>query len=108
MFRFAQHDSSAFPARISFLALFRLRCFQVRCLRNQKLLPDLQFARVFNMIQRNQIVVRDFQLLCDRDRIIALFHDVGFAGRRKRRLRMFIPRRRMCRFHFSARRILFL
>ena len=67
---------------VSFFLL--ICCFSVRGLRlcrfgNQKLLPDLQFARVINVIERDQIVVGDFQFLCYSDWIIALLHNVGFS-----------------------------
>src|SRR5215471_10985212 len=36
-------------------------------LRDEELLPDLQFAWVVDVIERNQIAVRDFEFLCDSD-----------------------------------------
>ena len=49
------------------------------CLRDEKLLPDLQFAWVVNVIERDQIGVGDFQFLCDSDWIIALIHNVSLS-----------------------------
>ena len=46
---------------------------------NQKFLPDLQFARVLDVIERDQIVVRDFKFLGNRHRIIALDYDLGLS-----------------------------
>ena len=76
--------------RIAFLAtdfvLFFLliRRLSARGLRlsgfgDQKLLPDLQFARVVDVIDRNQIAVGDFQFLGDPGGIIALLHNVGLS-----------------------------
>src|SRR5262245_29924055 len=47
--------------------------------RDEELLPDLQFAWVVNVIERNQIAVRDFEFLGDSDWIIALFHNVSLS-----------------------------
>ena len=44
-----------------------------------KFLSDLQFARVVNVIDGDQIVVGDFQFLCDSDWIIALLHNVSLS-----------------------------
>ena len=52
-----------------------------RLVANQKLLPDLQFARVVDVIERDQIVVGNFEFLRDRDRIVAFRHDVNFFRR---------------------------
>ena len=78
------------PPRIAFLItalicfFLLVRPFSARALRfcwlgNQKLLPDLQLPWIVNVIERHQIVVSNFQLLCDPDWIIAFLHDVSFS-----------------------------
>jgi hypothetical protein len=42
-------------------------------------LTDSQFAWVVNVIERDQIAVRDFQFLCDYDWIVALLHNVSLS-----------------------------
>src|SRR5262245_47648659 len=71
---------------------FRAGGLWLYCLRDQKFLSDLQLPWIVNVIERDQIVVRDFQFLCDSDWIIALLHDVSLSGRR-RSLRLFVFRR---------------
>src|SRR5213594_897020 len=72
-------EAHALPGRScsradSFVPFLPLRCFG----RNQKPLSDPQFARVLDVVEREQIVVRDFELLCDRHRVIAFCHNVNF------------------------------
>ena len=50
--------------------------------RNQQLLSDLQFARVLDLIERKQIVIRNFQFLCDRHRIITSYYSINFSRAR--------------------------
>ena len=64
--------------------LLFIRPFSARALRfcwlgNQKLLPDPQLPWIVNAIERRQIVVRNFQLLCDPDGIIAFLYNVSFS-----------------------------
>ena len=76
--------------RIAFLAtdfiLFFLfiRRFRAGGLRlcgfgDHKLLSDFQFSWVVNVIDGDQIVVGDFQFLCDSGWIIALLHNVSLS-----------------------------
>ena len=62
-----------------FIRRFSARGLRLCCFRDEELLPDLQFAWVVNVIERNQIAVRDFQFLCDSDWIIALLHNVSLS-----------------------------
>ena len=52
----------------------------VTCLRrNVQLLADLQFARVSDLVQLEQIGFRNFQVARDRDRVVAFHHGVDLA-----------------------------
>ena len=62
-----------------FIRRFSARGLRLCCFGNYKFLPDLQFAWVVNVIERDQIVVGDAELLCDSDWIIALFHNVSLS-----------------------------
>src|SRR5215472_3580421 len=62
-----------------FVRPFSARALRFRCFGNQKLLSDLQFSWVVNVIERNQIVVRDFQFLRDSNWTIALLHNVSLS-----------------------------
>src|ERR1700730_14853607 len=69
------------PSRLdSFVNPLSLRCFS----RNQELFSDLQFARIFNVIERKQVVIGDLELLSDCHRIVALRDRVSFARARRR------------------------
>ena len=70
-------------------------------LRNQKFLTNLQFTRVVDVIERDQFVVRNFQLLGDRHRVVAFNHYVSFS-RISGRVRFFW-RFRMLGFVFVLR-----
>ena len=62
-----------------FIRRFRTRGLRLCGFGDQKLLTDFQFSWVINVIDRDQIVVGDFQFLCDSGRIIALLHNVGLS-----------------------------
>ena len=62
-----------------FIRRFSPRGLRVRGFGDQKLLPDLQFVGVVNVIERDQIVVGNFQFLCDSGWIIALLHNVNLS-----------------------------
>ena len=46
---------------------------------DQQLLPNLQFARIVDVIERDQTVVRNLELARDRHRIVAFGDDVSFS-----------------------------
>ena len=62
-----------------FIRRFRARGLWLCGFGDHKLLPDLQFAWVVNVINGDQIVVGDFQFLCDSGWIIALLHNVSLS-----------------------------
>ena len=62
-----------------FIRRFRGRGLRLCRFGNQKLLPDLQFPWVVNVIDADQIAVRDFQFLCDSRWIIALLYNVSLS-----------------------------
>ena len=62
-----------------FIRRFRARGLRLCGFGDHKLLSDLQFARVVDVIDGDQIAVGDFQFLCDSDWIIALLHNVRLS-----------------------------
>src|SRR5258707_9408218 len=70
-------------------------------IRKQKFWPDVQFARVVDVIERDQIVIGNLELFSDRYRIVAFGDGVNLAG----------VWRRLCifcrRFGGGARRFIF-
>ena len=62
-----------------FIRRFRGRGLRLCRFGEQKLLPDLQFSWVVNVIHGDQIVIRDFQFLCDSGRTIPLLYNVSLS-----------------------------
>ena len=62
-----------------FIRRFGGRGFGLCRFGDRKLLSDFQFSWVVNVIDGDQIVVRDSQFLCDSGRTIALLYDVSLS-----------------------------
>ena len=71
--------STNFLCFLFFIRGFRSLGLWLCCLGNQKLLPDLQFSWVINVVERDQIAVGDSQLPGDSDWVITFLHNVGFS-----------------------------